>query len=209
MYPKIKFDLNIPLDFGIGSKWPYAVTQYPEILKGSLDKFVNYYYQEHDVDLKQSLKIIEHNWNKVRSHFFKVSDKVFNNYSWPDGKYICFLSIFNCNPRFLDDKTFQIFYRTDVNTNVIIAHEMLHFIFYDYFEKRENDLYNKLGTDGIWRLSESFDILALENPIYKILNPKVSSHYPELNNLTDLLRNKMTGQDFTVSNFIKSVYTPG
>lgn len=64
-------------------------------------------------------------------------------------------------PRFLDDKTFCVpyFHKREKYINVIIAHEMLHFIFYDYFYKRYPEYNESKYNFFVWHVSEIFNSL--------------------------------------------------
>lgn len=203
MYPKIKFQIHQELDIQIGSKWPDAKIQYKELNSINTQNFVQNYYKRNEKELNNAVNKMALDWGSVEKEFYEASDAVFKNYPWPDGLYVCYISIFNCNPRYLENKTFQVFYKNSVGVKTIAAHELLHFIFYDYVEKIENDFYRKVGKDEIWRLSESFDVLALENSFFKTFAPKIPGGYTEILELNDKLRQKLKEKDFTISNFVK------
>jgi len=221
--PKLKFQLNISLDIQTGTQFlsrskagidfgAGIVKHYPELTiaqykdhkeKGEIVReFVEKYYQTNKQELDEALIIMQNNWEEVEDNFYFVVDKIFEGFPWPPGQYVCYLSIFDCNPRFLDTKTFQVYYKSKIGTNHVVAHEMLHFIFYDYVEQKEKDLAERIGKDRLWVLSEVFDKLAFEHPIFEKFKPKFQGGYPEIKTLQDQLHDKLNGQPFTIKKFL-------
>jgi hypothetical protein len=110
-------------------------------------------------------------------------------YPWPDGNYICYISIFNCNPRFIKEKEFQAFYKHNATTNYVCAHEMLHFIFYDYLDKNFKGKYKTLCESVIWKLSEVFNDVVLRLPEFvEITEQKNPGIYAQTNK--ELIKNQ-------------------
>ena len=62
---------------------------------------------------------------------------------------------------YFEDKTFQIpiKYKNKKYVNAIIAHELLHFMFYDYLEKSITPI--NYPEETVWQLSELFNTLIL------------------------------------------------
>lgn len=200
-HPKLKFQLNRELDnemafqfldisaggidFGKG-----IIEIYPELANAKtisgdsrrvvINEFTKKYYRNNRKRLNIILQKIRWEWDLVAKDFYQSVDKVFEKQIWPEGKYICYLSIFDCNPRFLEDKTFQVWMGLSDRTNYVIAHEMLHFMFFDYLEKGEVDFKNKHNENTIWLLSEWFNDLVLNLPIFKQFGQNVKSAYPEV-----------------------------
>jgi len=112
----------------------------------------------------------------VAQPFFKAVDKVFAH-PWPNGLYFAYLSIFPCGPRFLENKTFQVFYLAKENASLRTAHELLHFLFYDYFEKNFSEI--SPTEEKVWILSEVLNFLILDSPKFCALFGASHSHpYP-------------------------------
>ena len=125
--------------------------------------YVDRMYAEKGEALIDTKKDLQKSWGLVEQEFLDETAKIFNNHPWPKGSYTGFLSIFNCNPRFLEEKTFQIYYKHPEGLVYVCAHEMLHFMFYDYLEKNP-DLVKNISESSIWDLSEIFNIILLERP---------------------------------------------
>jgi hypothetical protein len=136
------------------------------------------YKKEHDV-LAEKEDQLQQQWDKVEDNFLTSTRNLFNEQPWPQGSYVGFLSIFNCNPRFLDQKTFQCFYRHQEGLLYVSAHEMLHFMFYSYIENHEN-LVKDVKESVIWKLSEIFNVVILGLPEFvDITNNPKPKPYPK------------------------------
>ena len=148
-----------------------------KIINSHFDNF----YKENNHYLNKRIKKFQTEWNKVEKKYFQEIAKIFKNHPWPKGKYIGYLSITNCNPRFLESKTFQVFYFHPEGSVAVTAHELLHFIFYDYCLKKHTKMFKKLDpNNGIfWDLAEIFNAIILSNPEFiKIHKIKKQSNYP-------------------------------
>lgn len=198
MKPSVKFKLNAALDkkmcfdffnfesagvdFGKG-----IIALHPQLRSAgalSLGKrretiaaYVARYYRSHKAELAAALERVNKEWRKVEPSFFSAAARIFGSFPWPKGKYIGYLSIFNCNPRFLSDKTFQIFYQAKKGARRLVAHEMLHFIFYAFLEKRGE---RRVSERKKWILSEVFNAIILNEKEFKsIIAPIRELGYPE------------------------------
>lgn len=199
MKPKIKFKLNINLDkqtcfnflnlkyggidFGksIVSLHPSLknIKKIKTIIKRreAISQYINQFYNLHNNELKEALDYFQKEWNEVKQPFFQITDEIFKSFSWPKGKYICYLSIFNCHPRFLDNKTFQVYYKNKSEIKRIITHELLHFIFYHYLK---NKFKNKISINKKWIISEIFNTIILnQKKLGKLIAPSKELGYPE------------------------------
>jgi len=143
--------------------------------------YINRYYQTHKTDLLRSLGKARQAWQVQEEKFFKITQDFFEGYTFQKGKYIAYASIIDCNPRFLDTKTFQFFYKKSSDDVVYtIAHELLHFIFFDFVAKKMKQEIMRLSEDELWDLSEIFNVIILESPHFQnIINKKFLFPYPD------------------------------
>jgi predicted SprT family Zn-dependent metalloprotease len=74
------------------------------------------------------------------------------------------MSIIKCNVLFFENKCWQIFYGVPQDYNKIIAHELLHFIFIDYFNKY---IVEQKLKDNCWMISEVFNDVILNTSEFK------------------------------------------
>ncbi len=126
------------------------------------------YKKEFDM-MRSDLKITERKWRKHEKTFFRLVDKIFKNYSWPKGNYRGYISVWHRFPRFISRKIFAFprQYNNPKFVNVdlrVITHEMLHFITYDYLQKKyhlkPSERYSK--DNFFWRFTENLNVL-IEN----------------------------------------------
>ena len=174
------------LDFG-----KFIVKMHPDLKKAResiplkdrqkiIHIFTKKYYASHKKEIRNKSIIIKKEWAKKEKNFLAITKNIFEGYDFPDGKYIAYSSIINCNPRFLDQKTFQFFYKKEVGDAIhTIVHELLHFIFFDFVNKKLKKEVSVLSEDQLWDLSEIFNVMILRSPDYKnIINKKFVRPYP-------------------------------
>lgn len=125
--------------------------------------YVDQLYIDNEIKLVDIKEKTQKSWDLIEGIFLEKVQNLFNGHPWPDGAYVGFLSLFNCNPRFLDNKTFQVYYKHPEGLVYVSAHEMLHFMFYDYLEKNP-DLTKNVSESVVWDLSEIFNVVVLERP---------------------------------------------
>lgn len=203
MKNKIKFQLNKKLDKEMAMSFLYSkqggikfsrnvINIHPELRgilklksvlskKTLINKHFDYFYKKHNGYLNKKILQFTKEWRVVEKNFFDETDKIFKNYPWPKGKYIGYLSIIDCNPRFLNNKTFQVFYFNSLGVRYVTTHEMLHFIFYDYTSKKYQQIFKKLDPNSgvYWDLAELFNAVILHTPPFiKIHNVKKIINYP-------------------------------
>lgn len=204
MRPHIKFKLNKSLDIKMAEAFfgfKYGgidfsrgiVNVHPElkilknignklkrkkIIKAHFDNF----YKKHNTYLNKRMIEFNTEWKTVEDKFLNKTDKIFKKHHFPKGKYIGYLSIIDCNPRFLKNREFQIFYFHPQGARYVVTHELLHFIFYDYAIKKFPKIFKKLDTErGIfWDLAEIFNTIILSTSEFKeIHGQKNAPPYPE------------------------------
>jgi len=179
MKPKLKFAIDIKADIenakffikhGEFVDWFLPLNfQYITSKKFSLferNKIISEYTKHiHKINEKKILKGVKETrkrWLKIESKFYKLVDKIFCGHAWPKGKYIGYSSIYLMFPRNITEKTFYFPYSSDRwNPVETIAHEMLHFIFFDYIKKKyginENDEFRGKTPKYVWQVSETFN----------------------------------------------------
>lgn len=142
--------------------------------------YIYKYYHNHKEEINYSIKNLQKAWNKKEKEFVIETEKFFSNFRFPEGKYIAYASIVDCNPRFLDSKTFQVFYKKKLADAIhTIAHELLHFIFFDFVEKKLKSEIKSLTEEQLWDLSEIFNVVVLGSAQYQnIVDKKYILSYP-------------------------------
>jgi len=145
-------------------------------------KYIDEYYCEKDSKaVKRILLVTEKQWTKKENLFFALVNNIFHHHPWPKGKYIAYGTIWGMYPRFLKDKTFlfPLDRKNKREASIIIAHEMLHFIFYDYvFNKFQK--YKKHEYDfKMWHISEIFNVIIQNSPEWVKFFGQKTDPYPE------------------------------
>jgi len=170
-----------------------------------ISKFINQRYKENSNKIRSQIPKIQKDWKKVEKKFFGLTDKIFNNYSWPKGKYIAYFTIWGMYPRFLDNKTFQIPYehKNKKYIPIVIAHEMLHFIFYDYLYKNFPKFKKQEYNLKLWNLSEAFNVIIQNSSDWIKVFKEETKSYPEHKKLISDLRKKWKKSNRKINTFLE------
>ena len=148
--------------------------------------YVSDYYKRNEKDLRNRFELIRSDWSGVEEKYFNLIGQLFNNHPWSDGEYTGLGTIFHIYPRFIAKKTFHfpLNHRIEHYANKIIAHEMLHFMFFDYVERKyklgEKSEIHGRETNYLWKVSEAFNsVIQGWAPYQKLFNSKPNP-YPEV-----------------------------
>lgn len=147
-------------------------------------EYINNNFNLHKDEISKNVKKIDRRWKLIENKYFKLICKIFKDHPWPKGKYIGFASIFEMYPKNIKEKTFYFSgLKKDLNFNIAtIAHEMLHFIFFDYIKTRcgineGTELKNK-NLKYVWNVSEVFNlVIETWKPYQKIFKTNGKPYY--------------------------------
>ena len=198
MQPHVKFQTNIDLDIQMTSQFlglSIGGISFDDSIYGpnpdlkdvdvkdeqALTAYFENKYQKLMPTLIAKVEEYQDIWDKIENDYFAHIQKVFHDAEFPAGRYIADLSINDCNPRFLEDKTFQVFYQTKTPTRTV-SHELTHFIFYDYTAAKFPELFaDQDPNSGVyWKLAELFNNVILSQPEFKkLFNSTGDEAYPE------------------------------
>lgn len=156
------------------------------ILKNYLDKR---YKMHRDLMIKRA-KDAERQWGKILDDFFRLSEKLFGKHRWPVGNYRAIVTIWDIFPRFISQKIFQFPYkgRAFKRVEFIIAHEMLHFIFYDYVCSGFPRFKQEKFSYPLWVVSEAFNEAIMQEPEWKRIFPNQGRPYRETSEIRRRIR---------------------
>lgn len=148
--------------------------------KQAVEAYFEKTYLERQAEINAAITLFQAGWNKVEDQFFALTRQIFHGKPFPGGKYEGYISITNCNPRFLEDKSFMIFYLTQT-PNRIISHELMHFMFYDYSVREFPELFGDAdpNSGAYWSLAELFNNVLLSFSDFQFLNNQGDRPYPE------------------------------
>jgi len=203
MYPKVKFKIDQEFDVWKINEFLHRekrgdsfkkriYAMHPDLKKSdNIKDYVARVYRDNLSKFKTTQKQIQNDWNKISQGFFEYQNKIFKNLPWPKGEYTGFLSISQPYPRFLDSATFQVDAFSPKRSMAITAHELGHFIFFEYVRNRytpkskklnesklNKALYNKLKTP-LWELSEVHVVILMQSPEFQKIIRNQSLPYPE------------------------------
>ncbi len=118
--------------------------------------------------------------------------EIFGERSWPTGLYEVYATTWGMFPRSLEDKTFQVpaIYENKLYVNVIIAHELLHFMFYSYFYEKYPEYKNKENNFLAWNISEIFNSVVQNSKTWLDVFGLKTMSYPEHEKIENELRIK-------------------
>lgn len=156
---------------------------HPKITLDNYEEYIDSFYKENDSSLREVLEDTQRCFDEIKDVLLKELSKYFKK-DYSNENYVCYLSIFDCNPRFLETKSFQVYYKRSRELRKgVIAHEITHFVFFDFID---NNLKTETSTldknDGtLWELSEIFNVIFLNlSPLQKILGREELLFYPNL-----------------------------
>jgi len=161
---------------------------HPMITEQNFESYIDAYYEQNKIELASVRKELQSAVNASSEEYFSDVTKVFGK-DYSDTTYTGLLSIFDCNPRYIDEKRFQVFYKRDLLGKLgVIYHEVLHFTFFEYAKSTCPEIVDTLDTDGgsFWALSEIFNLIILNQPIFqKVLKREEKMFYPMLADYVD------------------------
>jgi predicted SprT family Zn-dependent metalloprotease len=217
--PKVKFEisqtaeLRTVIAFAKDAKYDHGQSlawgifrRHPELKKIIVDpthlplpqikKYIRGVYAKNTFEFRKDTLVAEKQWRKKEKLFLKLVEREFGDSRWPQGKYIAYFTIWSMFPRFLEDKTFQVPFRHKRQgyINVIVSHEMLHFMFYKHFYEWYPEYKNPKHNYFVWNISEIFNVL-IENSSrwVKIFKRKTMS-YPQHDTIIRTLRKQIRGK---------------
>lgn len=173
------------MQWAIFSNYPHLKFHFDNNFKVKDEKvlyrFIFETYRTKQISMRRALSTHKKRWEKIAPHYFSLINSLFAGRKWPRGKYIAFGTIWGMYPRFLEDKTFQIpfWHRTPRYVPVVIAHELLHFMFYDYFYERYPKYRQPKNNFFVWHVSEIFNTVVQNSPAWLRCFKLKSRGYPE------------------------------
>lgn len=149
---------------------------HPNISLENHNEYIDRFYADHSKELDAVVLETQVCFQEIESPLFTELKKYFGR-DFNKNEYTCHLSIFDCNPRYIETKTFQVYYKRPKNLRKeVIAHELTHFAFYDFcFELGLKD------DKKLWELSEIFNVIFLNLPsIREVIGAEEKLFYPDL-----------------------------
>jgi len=172
---------------------------HPNITKENYTQYIDDFYVANNDTLENSLKDTKLCFDEVRDPLFSELQKYFGK-DYSKESYTCYLSIFDCNPRYLETKSFQVYYKRshDMRKEVIV-HELTHFAFYDFCRGLEIK-----DGNNLWELSEIFNVIFLNiTSIQKAIEAEELLFYPDLENKLEEIK-QIWAKQLEAGDFIRA-----
>lgn len=149
---------------------------HPTINKENYIEYIDNFYTSNKNGLENTLKDTEICFGEIEEPLFLELEKYFGH-DYRKEEYTCYLSIFDCNPRYIENRSFQVYYkRSHDMRKEVIAHEITHFAFYDFCHNR-----GIKDDSNLWELSEIFNVIFLNLPsLQKAIGAEELLFYPQL-----------------------------
>ena len=182
-----------------------AVT-HPIIAQENYKEYIRTFYETNKDALDQSIRELKQAVNDTDVDFFSAIEKLFEE-DFSHTEYLGALSIFDCNPRFVDKKLFQFFYQRDLLGRLEISyHEILHFIFFDYCERHCTAIVKgrNVNDGAYWELSELMNIVVLNQPAFQaILKRPELLFYPSIATVLPIIEKLWREHEHDIPRFIE------
>jgi len=199
---KLQFDQKLDQDlawdfynsqkFGGCNFWKErALKHHPTLINIELSKdkrkYLNNYISEYYLSNKDEIESLSNKTTEYlkedQEKYFLLVNKIFKNYPWPKKELVGDFSIFDFCPRFLEDNEFQVFIYDNRNIQLFtIFHECLHFIFYDFAQKKFPEIIGKMNTEEgkFWDIAEVFNAVIQSTDDFIDLHGKIENiGYPD------------------------------
>lgn len=164
---------------------------HPDITKQNYETYINNFYTNNEQDILNSKKELEQMVSKTYDAYFGAIHNVLGK-DYSNHTYTGLLSIFDCNPRYLDEKRFQVFYKRDTLGKLgVVYHEILHFAFFEHASICCSSVVKILNPNvgAYWALSEIFNIIILNTPPFQnVLKREEQIFYPTLKKHVDPIK---------------------
>jgi len=177
--------------------------------KSFISAYLDKYYVQHINLLKINVIKAKNNWLKAEQQYLFLLRHLFPKYKLPTKIVRAYITVWGMYPRDIDHLTFWIpdTYKPAAYINVTIAHELLHFAFYDQFYKQypkyKNDKYNYF----VWQVSEIFNSVVQRSQEWLSEFKMPNMGYPNQEKLVNNLTKKYT-HDIDANKLIKDILKP-
>ena len=178
-----------------------------------LNAYVDSYYDGKEAEHHKELQRVKKEWASLEKYFFKEVDRIFDGFAWLKGDYCGYGSIWTSFPRIINEKVFAFpIYRTqemaNLKTSAIIAHEMLHFMEYEYLQKKFHLQPSEMNSrdNTFWQFTENLNVLIENSPSWRPFRQGVPSQpYPQCKALYAKMK-RIWDKDQNLDNLIQKIF---
>jgi hypothetical protein len=145
--------------------------------KKMISEYVDAFYQDNIADIEEAAGEMRRIWDDMEGAYLQAVSKVFGSINFlPEKNIIASPSITDCNDIKDDRSGFHIWYGYRDKPEYIrrlFAHELLHFFYYAYTEKRFSNI------KDAWDLAEIFNAVVLNTKLFLDVTKKEEEGYPQ------------------------------
>jgi hypothetical protein len=180
-----EFDGGRNLEWAVYAKYPEMKTIVSGRMTGDAEQkardFIRDYFTQRAIEIEANLDVYRSAWLAKQDAFFALVQGIFGDRSWPPGMYEAYPTLWGMFPRSLETKTFQVpaLYENKPYVDVIVAHEMLHFMFYDYFYATYPEHDDPEDNFLAWNVSEIFNSVVQNSRVWLGVFGLETMTYPE------------------------------
>jgi hypothetical protein len=147
----------------------------------AIEQTVRILHRKEALVIRRDMARYRRAWQRLAPRFFVLVEDIFGTVSWPAGKYAAYPTIWGMFPRFLNDKTFQVpvRFRRKRYVSVVVAHELLHFLFFAHLFRSRPVLRRERDSFRVWHASELFNAVVQGTPAWLRLFRVAPLDYPE------------------------------
>lgn len=142
-----------------------------------ISDYVEAFYQDNIDDIEEAAQEMRHTWDKMKDDYLLAVADIFGSIEFlPEKNIIASPSITDCNDIKDDRSGFHIWYGYRDKPEYIrrlFAHELLHFFYYAYTEKRFSNIRDA------WDLAEIFNAVVLNTELFLDITQKEEEGYPQ------------------------------
>jgi len=161
-------------------------------IKSFISTYLDKYYSKRTHDLKINVIKVKKNWLTVEQQYLFLLKGLFPKYKLPNRIVKACITIWGLYPRDVDHLTFWMpdTYKPASYINVTIAHELLHFTFYDQFYKQYPKYKNGKYNYFVWQISEIFNSVVQRSQEWLSVFKMPNMGYPDQEKLVNKLSGK-------------------
>ncbi len=175
-------------------------------IKSFIAAYLDEYYSKHINDLKIDIIGAKRSWLKVEQQYLSLLKALFPKYKLPTKIVKAYITIWGMYPRDIGHLTFWIpsTYKPISYVNVTIAHELLHFAFYDQFYKQYPKYKNGKYNYFVWQASEIFNSVVQRSQEWLSVFKMPNLGYPDQEKLVNKLSKEYI-HDIDANKLIKDI----
>ena len=124
-------------DFSIGGTnfGRFISADHPGISKDNCRQYIDQYYERAEGDLASVSKTLGEALGEKEEAFVSLLQKYFLE-DFSGSSYTGYLSMFNCNPRYPEKNSFQVFFKKSLQSKIATGfHEAMQFALFDYCDR--------------------------------------------------------------------------